>query len=71
MMTFEILSFLLPRLWEILQLYSIRLSHWPNGDRPRSLEYAPATFRFFELDRSSWLMLFAGIALSGVVTLLL
>jgi hypothetical protein len=71
MMTFEILSFLLPRLWEILRLYSIRFSHWPIGNRPLSLEYAPAPFRFLELERSSWLMLFAGIALSGVVTLLL
>jgi hypothetical protein len=71
MMTFEILPFLLPRLWEILRLHSIRFSHWPISDRPLSLEYAPAPFRFFELDRSSWLMLFAGIELSGVVTLLL
>jgi hypothetical protein len=70
-MTFEILSFLLPRLWEILRLHLIRFSHWPIGDRPLSLEYAPAPFRFFELDRGSWLTLFAGIALSRVVTLLL
>jgi hypothetical protein len=41
-----------------------RKIHWRN-------QHAPAPFRFFELDRSSWLMLFAGIALSGVVTLLL
>jgi hypothetical protein len=70
-MTFEILSFLLPRLWEILRLHLIRFSHWPIDDRPLSLEYAPAPFRFFELDRGSWLTLFAGIALSRVVTLLL
>ncbi|MFZ2135717.1 MAG: hypothetical protein WAV78_02070, partial [Xanthobacteraceae bacterium] len=61
----------LPRLWEILRLHLIRFSHWPIGDRPLSLEYAPAPFRFFELDRGSWLTLFAGIALSRVVTLLL
>jgi len=44
MMTFEILSFLLPRLSEILRLHSIRCSHEPIGDRPLSLEHAPAPF---------------------------
>ena len=31
MMTFEILSFFLPRLWEILRLQSIRFSHWSTS----------------------------------------
>ena len=44
MMTFEILSFLLPRLSEILRLHSMRFSHRPIGDRPLSLEHAPAPF---------------------------
>jgi hypothetical protein len=30
MMTFEILSFFLPRLWEILRLHSIRFSPWQS-----------------------------------------
>jgi hypothetical protein len=51
MMTFEILSFLLPRLWEILRLHSIRFSPWQSVIARLSLEYAPAPFRFFELDR--------------------
>ena len=71
MMTFEILSFLLPRLWEILRLHSIRFSHGPIGDRALSLEYAPAPFRFLELDRGRWLTLFAGIALTELVPFLL
>ena len=69
MMTLEILSFLLPRLSEILRLHSMRFSHRPIGDRPLSLEHAPAPFRFLELDHGSWLTLFAGIA--GLVTFLL
>lgn len=71
MMTFEILSFLLPRLSEILRLYSIRFSHGPIGDRSLSLEHAPAPFRFLEPDRDSSLTLFAGIAMTGLVTFLL
>jgi hypothetical protein len=70
MMTFEILSFLLPRLSEILRLHSIRFSQGPIDDRALSLEYAPAPFRFLKLDRS-WLTPFAGIALTGLVTFLL
>src|SRR5262245_8600510 len=70
MMTFEILSFLLPRLSEILRLHSIRFSHRPIVDRALSLEYVPAPFRFLELDCGSWLTLFAGIALTGLVTFL-
>jgi len=70
MMTLEILSFLLPRLSEILRLHSIR-THGPIGDRPLSLEHAPAPFRFLELDHGSWLTLFAGIAITGLVTFLL
>jgi hypothetical protein len=69
--TFEILSFLLPRLSEILRLHSIRFSHESIGDRALSLEYAPAPFRFLELDSGSWLTLFAGIVLTRLVTVLL
>src|SRR5262245_16449482 len=69
MMTFEILLFVLPRLSEIL-LHLIKFSHGPIDDCALSLEYAPAPHRFLELDRS-WLALFAGIALTGLVTFLL
>jgi hypothetical protein len=65
----EILSFPLLRLPEILRLHSIRFSHEPIDDRALSLEYASAPFRFLDLDRS-WLTLFAGIALTGLVTFL-
>ena len=70
MMTFEILLFVLPRLSEILRLHLIKFSHGPIDDRALSLEYAPAPHRFLKLDRS-WLTLFAGILLTGLVTFLL
>src|SRR5262245_60789652 len=71
MMTLEILSFLLPRLSEILRLHSIRFSHRPIGDRPLSLEHAPAPFDFWSWTKVGWLTLFAGIAITGLVTFLL
>src|SRR5215470_5686150 len=47
MMTFEILSFLLPRLSEILRLHSIRCSHEPIGDRPFRLSMRPRRSDFW------------------------